>query len=83
MCDSSGAARTAWTDLGDGRVPPAACAEAVALAAKNAERYAPGDPMADGVRMGPLVSAAQRDRVTGYIEKGLAEGAMRELADQA
>jgi aldehyde dehydrogenase (NAD+) len=49
--------------------------EAVALAAKNAARYVPGDPMADGVRIGPLASAAQRDRVIGYIEKGLAEGA--------
>jgi aldehyde dehydrogenase (NAD+) len=49
--------------------------EAVALAARSAARYAPGDPMADGVRLGPLVSATQRDRVLGYIEKGLAEGA--------
>jgi aldehyde dehydrogenase (NAD+) len=49
--------------------------EAIALAAKNAERYVVGDPMADGVRVGPLVSAAQRDRVVGYIEKGIAEGA--------
>jgi aldehyde dehydrogenase (NAD+) len=49
--------------------------EAVGLAVKNAERYVPGDPMADGVRMGPLASAAQRDRVVGYIEKGVAEGA--------
>jgi aldehyde dehydrogenase (NAD+) len=49
--------------------------EAVALAVRSAERYVPGDPMADGVRLGPLVSASQRDRVLGYIEKGLAEGA--------
>jgi aldehyde dehydrogenase (NAD+) len=49
--------------------------EAVAHAAKNAERYVPGDPMASGVRMGPLASAAQRDRVIGYIEQGLAGGA--------
>jgi aldehyde dehydrogenase (NAD+) len=49
--------------------------EAIALAAKNAERYVVGDPMADGVRIGPLVSAAQRDRVVGYIEKGISEGA--------
>lgn len=49
--------------------------EAIALAAKNAGRYVPGDPMADGVRVGPLASAAQRDRVIGYIEQGLAEGA--------
>jgi aldehyde dehydrogenase (NAD+) len=31
--------------------------------------------MASGVRMGPLASAAQRDRVIGYIEQGLAGGA--------
>jgi aldehyde dehydrogenase (NAD+) len=49
--------------------------EAIALAAKSAERYVPGDPMADGVRIGPLASAAQRDRVVAYIEKGIAEGA--------
>ena len=49
--------------------------EAVELAAGNAGRYAPGDPMAEGIRLGPLASAAQRDRVSGYIEKGLAEGA--------
>ncbi|PIM66015.1 aldehyde dehydrogenase family protein, partial [Streptomyces sp. JV178] len=28
-----------------------------------------------GDRLGPLVNAKQRDRVRGYIEKGLAEGA--------
>ena len=49
--------------------------EAVALAAAGAARYLVGDPAADGVRIGPLASAAQRDRVTGYIERGIAEGA--------
>ncbi len=34
-----------------------------------------GDPTDDGVLMGPLVSARQRDRVLGYIEKGQEEGA--------
>ena len=34
-----------------------------------------GDPLAEGTRLGPLVSAAQRDRVLGYIERGAAEGA--------
>jgi aldehyde dehydrogenase (NAD+) len=34
-----------------------------------------GDPTDDGVVMGPVVSARQRDRVLGYIEKGQAEGA--------
>jgi len=49
--------------------------EAVALAAENAGRYRVGHPAAEGIRMGPLASAAQRDRVVGYIERGVAEGA--------
>ena len=49
--------------------------DAVTLAAKNAERYPVGDPLAEGTRLGPLASAAQRDRVIGYIERGVAEGA--------
>ena len=48
---------------------------AVAMAAAEAQRFVPGDPMAEGTRIGPLASAAQRDRVIGYIEKGLGEGA--------
>jgi aldehyde dehydrogenase (NAD+) len=39
------------------------------------EAFTPGDPFADGSALGPLVSAAQRERVRGYIEKGRAEGA--------
>ena len=34
-----------------------------------------GDPFAAGVRLGPLVSASQRERVRGYIEQGTQEGA--------
>jgi aldehyde dehydrogenase (NAD+) len=34
-----------------------------------------GDPSSDSVLMGPLVSARQRERVLGYIEKGTEEGA--------
>ncbi len=34
-----------------------------------------GDPFAEGVHLGPLASAAQRDRVQGYIQKGIDEGA--------
>jgi betaine-aldehyde dehydrogenase len=33
-----------------------------------------GDPMVPTTDMGPLVSEAQRDRVEGYLKKGLAEG---------
>jgi betaine-aldehyde dehydrogenase len=34
-----------------------------------------GDPMDRGTRMGPLVTAAHRERVLGYVEQGLSEGA--------
>jgi aldehyde dehydrogenase (NAD+) len=34
-----------------------------------------GDPFDDEVNMGPLASARQRQRVEGYIQKGVAEGA--------
>ncbi|MHB1874088.1 MAG: aldehyde dehydrogenase family protein, partial [Streptosporangiaceae bacterium] len=56
-------------------VPAGSYDEAVALAAASAERYRVGDPLDPDTRIGPLASAAQRDRVLGYIERGLAEGA--------
>ncbi|GAB1581350.1 betaine-aldehyde dehydrogenase [Phyllobacterium phragmitis] len=34
-----------------------------------------GDPLDEATQMGPLISAAQRDKVLSYIEKGKAEGA--------
>ncbi|MBS1848998.1 MAG: aldehyde dehydrogenase family protein, partial [Actinobacteria bacterium] len=34
-----------------------------------------GDPRGDDARLGPVISAAQRDRVRGYIDTGVAEGA--------
>jgi aldehyde dehydrogenase (NAD+) len=34
-----------------------------------------GDPQRPDVMMGPLISAKQRDRVLGYIQKGIDEGA--------
>jgi aldehyde dehydrogenase (NAD+) len=43
---------------------------------KGAMANAPyGDPQRPDVLMGPLISAKQRDRVLGYIDKGVAEGA--------
>ncbi|MET8427926.1 aldehyde dehydrogenase [Nocardia sp. NPDC004860] len=33
-----------------------------------------GDPLAETTQMGPLVSARQRDRVEGFIEKGRSDG---------
>ncbi|MEV6597288.1 aldehyde dehydrogenase family protein [Actinoplanes sp. NPDC051346] len=42
---------------------------AVELAASAAAGYRTGDPFDEGTRLGPLVSAAQRDRVRGFIER--------------
>ncbi|HZQ27466.1 MAG TPA: aldehyde dehydrogenase family protein [Acidimicrobiales bacterium] len=56
-------------------VPRSRLAEAEDIAAKAAQSFTPGDPFADGTRLGPLVSAAQRDRVRAYINKGVEEGA--------
>lgn len=34
-----------------------------------------GDPLAEGTTLGPVVSAAQRERVLALVEQGMAEGA--------
>ena len=39
------------------------------------ETVSVGDGLDEQTFMGPLISAAHRDRVLGYIEKGIAEGA--------
>jgi aldehyde dehydrogenase (NAD+) len=56
-------------------VPRSRLAEVEQLARETAESYTVGDPFADGTRLGPLISSIQRDRVRGYIEKGIDEGA--------
>ena len=56
-------------------VPRSRLAEAEEIAARTAETYTPGDPFGEATRLGPLVSAAQRERVRGYIQKGIDEGA--------
>jgi len=56
-------------------VPRDKLAEVEALAAGAAAGFAPGDPFEAGKLLGPLVSAVQRDRVRGYINKGIEEGA--------
>jgi aldehyde dehydrogenase (NAD+) len=63
---------SAWTRM---LVPAARHDEAVALAVAGTQRYRVGDPLAEGTRIGPMVSAAQRERVRGYIERGVVEGA--------
>ncbi|GGP02473.1 aldehyde dehydrogenase family protein [Nonomuraea glycinis] len=49
--------------------------DAVHLAVQAARKYTVGDPFDEGTRLGPLVSAAQRDRVVRYINRGQEEGA--------
>ncbi|WP_017545180.1 aldehyde dehydrogenase family protein [Nocardiopsis prasina] len=49
--------------------------EAVELAAASAAKYVPGDPEDEATRLGPLVSAAQRDKVRAYVDLGVEEGA--------
>lgn len=56
-------------------VPKSRYDEAVAIAKRTAEKFTVGDPLGGAAKLGPLVSATQRDRVVGYIEKGIAEGA--------
>jgi acyl-CoA reductase-like NAD-dependent aldehyde dehydrogenase len=56
-------------------VPRSRLAEVEESARREAESYTVGDPFTDGTRLGPLVSAVQRERVRGYIEKGIEEGA--------
>ncbi|GAA0999988.1 aldehyde dehydrogenase family protein [Nocardiopsis tropica] len=49
--------------------------EAVSLAAESAAKYVPGDPEDEATRLGPLVSAAQLEKVRGYVRLGVEEGA--------
>ncbi|MGI5371034.1 aldehyde dehydrogenase family protein [Streptomyces iakyrus] len=64
VMSNSGQTCSAWTRM---LVHRDQYDEAVGLAAAAAAKY--------GDRIGPVVNAKQRDRVRGYIEKGVAEGA--------
>ncbi|MEG8278627.1 aldehyde dehydrogenase family protein [Streptomyces sp. AHA2] len=64
VMSNSGQTCSAWTRM---LVHRDRYDEAVGLAATAAAKY--------GERIGPVVNAKQRDRVRGYIEKGVAEGA--------
>jgi acyl-CoA reductase-like NAD-dependent aldehyde dehydrogenase len=56
-------------------VPSARMDEAIAIAKRAAEKFTVGDPLGGAAKLGPLVSATQRERVVNYIRKGLEEGA--------
>ncbi|MFC0505586.1 aldehyde dehydrogenase family protein [Micromonospora costi] len=68
---NSGQTCTAWTRM---LVHRSRYDEAVELAAKAAGGYRLGDPFDAATRLGPLVSATQRERVLGHVTRGLADG---------
>ncbi|MET7398640.1 aldehyde dehydrogenase family protein [Dactylosporangium sp. NPDC005572] len=69
---NAGQTCTAWTRM---LVHESRYDEAVDLAVAAAAKYVPGDPTDPATRLGPLASAAQRDRVLSYVERGVADGA--------
>ncbi|WP_182348132.1 aldehyde dehydrogenase family protein [Tomitella gaofuii] len=69
---NSGQTCTALTRM---LVPRERLAEATELAVGAARQFAPGSPFDGAARLGPLVNARQLERVRGYIESGVAEGA--------
>jgi aldehyde dehydrogenase (NAD+) len=69
---NSGQTCSAWTRM---LVPRARQQEAMDMAAAAVNGLKIGDPLDAGTRLGPLISAAQRERVEGYIAKGKSEGA--------
>lgn len=69
---NSGQACSALTRL---LVPQERYAEAAALAVQAAAAYTLGDPLAEGSRLGPLVSGQQRQRVRAMIDQAVADGA--------
>ncbi|AEB44649.1 MULTISPECIES: aldehyde dehydrogenase family protein [Micromonospora] len=68
---NSGQTCTAWTRM---LVHRDRYDEALDLAATAVAGYRLGDPFDPATRLGPLVSAAQRDRVREHIARGLADG---------
>jgi acyl-CoA reductase-like NAD-dependent aldehyde dehydrogenase len=69
---NSGQMCTALTRL---LVPSSALEQALEVAVATASKLPPGDPLDEGTRLGPLASAAQLERVRGYIRQGQVEGA--------
>ena len=69
---NSGQTCSAWTRM---IVPRSRYKEAVDAAAQAVGGLKVGDPLDTSTRVGPLISATQRERVEGYIAKGKQEGA--------
>lgn len=58
-------------------VPRSREEECLALLKKGAAAFVMGDPCSGDTRLGPLVSAEQRQRVCQYIDAAVADGALR------
>ncbi|NEX62258.1 aldehyde dehydrogenase family protein [Noviherbaspirillum galbum] len=56
-------------------VPESRYEEAAKVAVEVAKGFTVGDPFGGSAKLGPLISEAQRERVRGYIRKGIEEGA--------
>jgi aldehyde dehydrogenase (NAD+) len=69
---NSGQTCTALTRM---LVPRDRLAEVEDIAARAAAGFVVGDPFDPAVRLGPLVSGVQRERVRGFIQQGIDEGA--------
>jgi len=69
---NSGQTCAAWTRM---LVPASRHDEIVELAVAAAGSYGVGDPTDPATRIGPMSSTAQQGRVSGYIERGIADGA--------
>jgi acyl-CoA reductase-like NAD-dependent aldehyde dehydrogenase len=69
---NSGQTCSAWTRM---IVPRSRYQEAIDLARQAVGSLKLGDPLDPNTRLGPLISATQRERVEGYIDKGKREGA--------
>lgn len=57
-------------------VPESLHDEAAGFAVEVAKSFTVGDPFSDTAKLGPLTSSAQRERVRGYMRKGIEEGAV-------
>jgi aldehyde dehydrogenase (NAD+) len=69
---NSGQTCSAWTRM---LVPRDKAEQAASIAKAAAEKLKLGPALDPSTRLGPLVSAAQRERVRSYIAKGVQEGA--------
>ncbi len=75
MCTNSGQSCNAGTRM---LVPQHRMEEAAAIARTAAERVHAGTD-GEGIQIGPVVSEAQFEKIQGYIQKGIEEGAKLEI----